>query len=97
MSADLDALWKDESHWSWGQYKCEEDPRLVVRGRGTTLYTVNMAHPAAVQVTLITMALLSASVIVPVLLGAPFVGVIMVLVELVALFIVCDRMVNAEP
>lgn len=46
---DVDALWRDESHWNGGMlYFCKEDPRFVVpKSLRWTGWTVNFAHPWA--------------------------------------------------
>ena len=60
MSEKLDQLWNDEANWGGGMYRCKEDPRLIVRGHGATLYTVNAAHGAAWAVLVASLILIAA-------------------------------------
>jgi uncharacterized membrane protein len=71
MSEELDRLWNDEDNWSGSMYRCDQDPRVVVRGHGTTLITYNFAHPlAAWGILLGSVAASVAAIFVPMALGA---------------------------
>lgn len=71
MSEELDRFWNDDDNWLGFMYRCAEDPRVVVRGHGTTLFTYNFAHPLAAWSILLGSIVLSvASVFVPMALGA---------------------------
>ena len=70
MSEELDRLWNSDDHWSGFMYRCAEDPRVVVRGHGTTLFTYNFAHPlGAWGMVLGTLAVSLASIFIPIALG----------------------------
>ena len=97
MQQHLDELWHDDSHWSWwGEYRCDEDPRLVVRGRAATMYTLNYSHPKAWPVTISSLVLLLGSLLVPMAIGEPVWGAVSFFVVLIAIFIACDWQVNKK-
>lgn len=97
MSEELERLLNNEANWSAGMYRCAADPRVVVRGRGLTLFTYNFAHARAAWTTLgVTMVVL---VVVPLMLV--FFGSLMLIVPaecalLLATFFVHDRMASAS-
>jgi hypothetical protein len=55
---DLDALWRDPKNWKNRQYRCAEDPRLVVPKQIPWLgFTLNWAHPRARSFLMLTLAM----------------------------------------
>jgi uncharacterized membrane protein len=70
VSEELDRMWNDDANWTGFMYRCADDPRVVVRGHGSTLFTYNFAHPlAAWGMMLASLALCLASIFVPIQLG----------------------------
>jgi uncharacterized membrane protein len=70
MSEELDRMWGEDDNWSGFMYRCADDPRVVVRGHGTTLFTYNFAHPfAAWGILFGSLAISLASIFVPIVLG----------------------------
>lgn len=56
--ADLERLWNDPAHWSLFGYRCPQDPRVIVPKRVRALgWTINWAHPKAVQMLLLMMGI----------------------------------------
>ena len=57
---ELEKLWSDPRNWKWMLYYCKADPRVIVpkrpKWRG---WTVNAAHPWAVPVLLLIIALIA--------------------------------------
>jgi len=55
---DLERLWNDPAHWSLTGYRCPQDPRVIVPKRIRAMgWTINWAHPKAVQMLLLMMAI----------------------------------------
>ena len=72
MPEELNRLWEDDAHWRAGIYRCAADPRVVVRGTGTRLYTVNFGHPRRAWAWILGgLLFMTAATIVPIVLHAP--------------------------
>ena len=63
---EIEACWRDPANRKWGIfYYCKADPRLIVPKRPKCLgWTPNVAHPGAIPVTLLLIALLIAPVLI---------------------------------
>ena len=56
---EIEVCWKDPQNWKWGVYYCKTDPRAIVPKRLKWAgWTVNLARPSAIPITLLLMALL---------------------------------------
>ena len=61
---ELEACWKDPGNRRCGVYYCKADPRVIVPKHLKWMgWTINFAHPSAIPVMLLTLAI----VVVPVL------------------------------
>jgi hypothetical protein len=55
---DLEVLWRDPKNWKNRQYRCAQDPRLVVPKQTPWLgFTLNWAHPRATSFLMLTIAM----------------------------------------
>jgi uncharacterized membrane protein len=77
---EMDACWRDPRNRKWGLYYCKADPRVIVPKRLKWMgWTVNFAHPSAIPVALLLMALVAVPVSIVISLGLgvlPVVGTI---------------------
>lgn len=68
---EIEHCWKDPHNRKWGIYHCKADPRVIVpRHLKWMGWTVNFAHPSAIPVTFIFIALGFAPVWAVISLGA---------------------------
>jgi hypothetical protein len=58
---EIEACWKDPRNRKWGiLYFCNADPRVIVPKRLKWMgWTVNAAHPSAIPITLLLLAILA--------------------------------------
>ena len=57
---EIDACWRDPHNWKWGIYSCKADPRVIVLKRLKWMgWTVNFAHPSAIPITSLLIALVA--------------------------------------
>ena len=97
MSDELERLVDDAANWSSGMYRCSDDPRIVVRGRGLTMFTYNFAHSQAAWTTLgITMVVLVATPLALVFADALMWVVPTECALLFAMFFIYDRMASSD-
>jgi hypothetical protein len=61
---EIEVCWKDPLNRKWGLfYYCKADPRVIVPKHPKWMgWTPNVAHPSAVPITLLLIALLAAPV-----------------------------------
>ncbi len=60
-SDEIETCWKDPHNQKWGVYYCKSDPRVIVPRHIKWMgWTINAAHPGAVPVVLLLMAVLVA-------------------------------------
>ncbi|MCX6922347.1 MAG: DUF5808 domain-containing protein [Verrucomicrobia bacterium] len=69
---EIEACWRDPRNRKWGLfYCCKADPRVIVPKRPKWMgWTVNVAHPRAIPITLLLIALLAAPVGIVISMGA---------------------------
>jgi uncharacterized membrane protein len=80
---EIEACWKDPRNRKWGLfYHCEADPRVIVPKQPKWMgWTANFAHPSAIPVTLLLIALVAAPVWIVISVRA---GIVPVIVTIVA-------------
>lgn len=69
---EIEACWKGPKNRKWGPlYYCKADPRVIVPKRPKWMgWTANFAHPAAIPVTALLIALVGAPPWIAIALGA---------------------------
>ena len=56
---EIEACWRDRRNWKWCVYYCKADPRVIVPKYFKWMgWTANFAHPSAIPVLLLLIALL---------------------------------------
>ena len=57
----IEACWRSPSNYKWGFYFCKADPRPIVPKRLKWMgWTVNLARPSAIPITLLLVAIMAA-------------------------------------
>ena len=55
---EIETCWKDPRNRKWGFYNCKADPRVIVPKRLKWMgWTMNVAHPSAIPITLLVIAI----------------------------------------
>ncbi len=62
---EIEACWNDPQSWKWGVYYCKADPRVIVpKSLKWMGWTVNAAHPGAIPMVLLLIAILAVPIVI---------------------------------
>jgi uncharacterized membrane protein len=89
---EIEAFWRDPRNRKWGfLYYCKADPQVIVPKRPKWMgWTANFAHPSAVPITLLLIAVVAVPVCIAITMGARSGSVVVtVIAAVVVLRILC--------
>lgn len=85
---EIENCWKDPRNRKWGVYYCKADPRVIVPKSIKWMgWTVNIARPSAIPVTLLLLAVLVGPILIAAFKGAG-IGVVL-LTSVASIAVLC--------